>query len=306
MIDFHRQSQFELYNSVRNTLISDPDILIELEKFLTGYIVSVIKSNFVEIQNDYDEASYLYPFWQNYPPEDRGRQPIRDQYPWIEVGEHAVGSKLPRLLANSFDVRDTGIPAGADQRFVISSKKILQVTQGLTDSAWLFIDIKSVGPRDDQHHAVMSHNQISGNGVWQNPQGGVKNSIIQAIGRRKSHDFHPSIPPIYILSDATIAPVVIIALKPVYAMLEADHSEARNNGQPLGRIDIACIPNGLLLTQNPNYLDTYKGIFFPGKDDRSKDPKKLRARVSFQLLKKIHSWRVESICPMFLNLENPD
>jgi hypothetical protein len=45
-----------------------------------------------------------------------------DQYPWLEVGEHTIGAKLPRLLVNSFDVRDTGIPTGADQRFVISSK----------------------------------------------------------------------------------------------------------------------------------------------------------------------------------------
>jgi hypothetical protein len=257
--------------------------------------VSLVQSNLAEIKNDYNEASYLYPFWENYPPEDRGRQPIMDQYPWLEVGEHAIGAKLPRLLVNSFDVRDTGIPTGADQRFVISSKNILEATQGFTNSAWLFIDIKSVGPRDDQDHTVMSHNQVSGDGTWENSQAGVRNSILQAIGARASHDFHASIPPIYVLSDGTIAPVVIIALKPVYQMLQANHSNIRNNGQPLERIDVACIPNGLLLTQNPNYLNTYRGILFPGKDDKSKDPRKLRVRVSFSLLKKIHPWRVESI-----------
>jgi hypothetical protein len=257
--------------------------------------VSLVKSNLAEIKNDYNEASYLYPFWENYPPEDRGRQPIMDQYTWLEVGEHAIGAKLPRLLVNSFDVRDTGIPTGADQRFVISSKNILEATQGFTNSAWLFIDIKSVGPRDDQDHTVMSHNQVSGDGTWENSQAGVRNSILQAIGARASHDFHASIPPIYVLSDGTIAPVVIIALKPVYQMLQANHSNIRNNGQPLERIDVACIPNGLLLTQNPNYLNTYRGILFPGKDDKSKDTRKLRVRVSFSLLKEIHPWRVESI-----------
>jgi hypothetical protein len=295
VINLYRQQQFQLYNSARNYFIASPNALIELERFLTNHIVSLVKSNLAEIKNDYNEASYLYPFWENYPPEDRGRQPIMDQYPWLEVGEHTIGAKLPRLLVNSFDVRDTGIPTGADQRFVISSKNILEATQGFTNSAWLFIDIKSVGPRDDQDHTVMSHNQVSGDGTWENSQAGVRNSILQAIGARASHDFHASIPPIYVLSDGTIAPVVIIALKPVYQMLQANHSNIRNNGQPLERIDVACIPNGLLLTQNPNYLNTYRGILFPGKDDKSKDPRKLRVRVSFSLLKEIHPWRVESI-----------
>lgn len=295
MINLYRQQQFQLYNSARNYFIARPNALIELERFLTNHIVSLVQSNLAEIKNDYNEASYLYPFWENYPPEDRGRQPIMDQYPWLEVGEHAIGAKLPRLLVNSFDVRDTGIPTGADQRFVISSKNILEATQGFTNSAWLFIDIKSVGLRDDQDHTVMSHNQVSGDGTWENSQAGVRNSILQAIGARASHDFHASIPPIYVLSDGTIAPVVIIALKPVYQMLQANHSNIRNNGQPLERIDVASIPNGLLLTQNPNYLNTYRGILFPGKDDKSKDPRKLRVRVSFSLLKKIHPWRVESI-----------
>jgi hypothetical protein len=295
VINLYRQQQFQLYNSARNYFIARPNALIELERFLTNHIVSLVQSNLAEIKNDYNEASYLYPFWENYPPEDRGRQPIMDQYPWLEVGEHAIGAKLPRLLVNSFDVRDTGIPTGADQRFVISSKNILEATQGFTNSAWLFIDIKSVGPRDDQDHTVMSHNQVSGDGTWENSQAGVRNSILQAIGARASHDFHASIPPIYVLSDGTIAPVVIIALKPVYQMLQANHSNIRNNGQPLERIDVACIPNGLLLTKNPNYLNTYRGILFPGKDDKSKDPRKLRVRVSFSLLKEIHPWRVESI-----------
>lgn len=295
MINLYRQQQFQLYNSARNYFIARPNALIELERFLTNHIVSLVQSNLAEIKNDYNEASYLYPFWENYPPEDRGRQPIMDQYPWLEVGEHAIGAKLPRLLVNSFDVRDTGIPTGADQRFVISSKNILEATQGFTNSAWLFIDIKSVGPRDDQDHTVMSHNQVSGDGTWENSQAGVRNSILQAIGARASHDFHASIPPIYVLSDGTIAPVVIIALKPVYQMLQANHSNIRNNGQPLERIDVASIPNGLLLTQNPNYLNTYRGILFPGKDDKSKDTRKLRVRVSFSLLKEIHPWRVESI-----------
>lgn len=66
-------------------------------------------------------------------------------------------------------------------------------------------------------------------------------------------------------------------------------------GQPLEKIKIASIPNGLLLAENPNYIKQYPHLFFPGKDDKSKDLRKIRARVSFDILKKIDSWRVKEI-----------
>ncbi len=141
----------------------------------------------------------------------------------------------------------------------------------------------------------MSHNQISGSGNWNVLDNGVENSIIQATGTRTSHDFYPSLPPLVILSDGTIAPIIVIALKPVYKMLKPTRGNTRNDGQPLIRLDIACVPNGLLLTQQPNYLAQYNGLLFPGKDDKSKNPRKLRARVSFEILTKIASWRVKSI-----------
>jgi Restriction endonuclease BglI len=295
VINLHRHNQFNIYNLARQYFIENPISLIELEKFLTNHLVEIITTNILEIERDYNEASYLYPFWENYPPEDRGRQPIKDQYPWIEVGEHAVGSKLSRLLDRSFHLRDTGLPTGSDQRFMLTDDTIQAATHGYTNSAWFFVDIKSVGPRDDQDHTVMSHNQVSGDGIWLNPADGVKNTILQATGIRASHDFHASLPPIFVLSDGTIAPLVMLALKPVYQMLPTNISGIRNNGQPLERIDIACIPNGLLLTQQPNYLGSYKGLLFPGKDDKSKDPRKLRARISFDLLRKIAPWRVQTI-----------
>lgn len=69
----------------------------------------------------------------------------------------------------------------------------------------------------------------------------------------------------------------------------------KNVGQPLSKIKIACIPNGLLLTQAPNYIKNHPHLFFPGKDDKSKDPRKIRARVSFGVLKEIDDWRVKEI-----------
>lgn len=287
-------AQFDAYNRIRTRLIGDPNILVRLEKFLTDAVVSLLLKFKKEIQRDYDEASFLLPFWQTYPPDDRGRQPMGDQYPWIEVGEHAIGSKLPRMLATEFSLRDTGLPTGPDERFVVEHPEILKVTEGLTPAAWLFIDIKSVGPRDDADHAVMSHNQISGDGQWANLDDGVRNRILIATGAFRKHDFHCSVPPLFVLSDGTIAPTVILVVKPVYSM-EKVGKYGRNGGQPIGRIDVAAIPNGLLLLENPAFLKRFPGLLFPGKDDKSKNPLKMRARVSFQILRQLGSWRFQTV-----------
>ncbi len=294
MYNKYRKNQFATYQKVRQQLINDPSILVDLEKYFADTINELVITNLPAIQNDYNEASFLFPFWQNYPPDKRGRKPRGDQYPWIEVGEHAVGDKLPRLLQKYFEIRDVGIPTGPDKRFILSNDKIFEITKGITKSAWLFLDIKSVGPRDDFEHTVMSHNQISGDGIWDKEELGVKNSVMTASGKRISHKFYCSIPPIYILSDGTIAPVILIALKPVYKMLSLE-KKGNDGGQPLGRITIVTIPNGILLEESPAYLKKYPGLFFPGKDDKGKNPLKIRSRVSFDLLKKIANWRVRDI-----------
>jgi hypothetical protein len=290
MFSQFRAQQFATYTKAHAYFTANPNILIALEEELTNHLVSILRSNLAEIRRDYNEASYLYPFWQEYPPDDRGRQPVGDQYPWIEVGEHAVGAKLPRFLAKDFDVSDPGLPTGADQRFVLRSATIEKLTKSFTNAAWLFIDIKSVGPRDDQDHTVMSHNQVSGDGIWLKQTDGVRNTIVKAHGSRTFHDFHCGIPPLYVLSDNTVTPTVIVAIKPVYQMISSGGT-GRNQGQPLDRIDVACIPNGILLAKNPSYLKSHKGLLFPGKDDKSKKATKLRARVSFDLLRQIAPWR---------------
>ena len=282
--------QFEKYNDAREFFIKRPDVLSEIERFCISTIADFINSKKDEIRKDYNESSFLYPFWQNYPPDERGRQPKGDQFPWIEVGEQVFGSKLSRYMAEHFKVSDAGIPTGPDDRYVISSDEIKSIL-GITDSAWLFVDIKSVGPRDDQDHAVMSHNQISGNGKWKTETSGVKNDIMSAEGARVGHQFHCAIPPLYVLSSGKVAPVITIVIKPVYDML-ALHGET---GQPLKRVSIVCIPNGLLLSENPNYLQSHKGLLFPGKDDKDKNPLKVRARVSFEKIRSIDEWRFVDI-----------
>jgi hypothetical protein len=287
MFNKYREQQFNRYNEARTHFINNPDSLMQIERFCMDLLSEFITKNHDEIQRDYNEASFLYPFWQNYPPEERGRMPKGDQYPWIEVGEHIFCPKLSRFLASSFAIRDTGIPTGPDDRYIIAGEKIKSVLE-ITDSLWLFVDIKSVGPRDDQEHAVMSHNQISGNGKWTEKDFGITNDTMIARGQWVSHPFYCAIPPLFVLSDGTIAPVIHIVLKPVYKMLGLEREE---KGQPLGRVSLVSIPNGILLAENPHYLHTYPGLLFPGKDDKEKDPRKVRARVSFEILRQIAEWR---------------
>lgn len=291
MFSQFRAKQFETYNRARLHFCKHPEQLIELERFLHAVLRTRIEEDIHRIRRDYNEASYLYPFWQNYPPDARGNHPVGDQFPWIEVGEHALGERLFRYL-HDFTVLDTGIPTGADQRFVIKSDVIAKITGGFTNSAWLHIDIKSAGPRDDFDHTVMSHNQVSGDGLWTNSEDGLRNTILKAVGARAQHDFHCSVPPIYVLSDDTIAPVVTMVIKPVYAMLGL---AGPNRGQPLSRLTFASIPNGLLLCVNPAYLKSTPGLLFPGKDDKDKNPFKIRARVHFPTLRAIAAWRVTDL-----------
>ena len=95
-----------------------------IERFCMDVLLDFIKRNHDEIKRDYDEASFLYPFWQNYPPDKRGRQPKGDQYPWIEVGEQVLCPKIARYLDDRFQVTDTGLPSGPDDRHIISGRQL--------------------------------------------------------------------------------------------------------------------------------------------------------------------------------------
>ena len=291
MFNTYRDIQFELYNEAFKYYAKHPECLIEIERFVTNEICHFIDLHLPEIKRDYDEASYLHSFWKNYTPLDRGRSPVGDQYPWIEVGEQVFGNKLSRYFSANFGVKDSGLPSGSDDRCIISSERIKQIL-GVTDSVWVFIDIKSAGPRDNFEHAVMSPYQVSGTGDWKKKGDGITNKPIVAKGKLVSHDFLCSLSPIYVLSDATVAPLATFVIKPVYTMLREGEETV---GQPLERIKVACVPNGVLLTQNPNYLQSYPGLFFPGKDDKKKDLRKIRARVSFEVLREIDAWRVVEI-----------
>lgn len=282
---------YKNYVNLRNNFIANPNQLIKIEQFCTELVNKEIINNYDEIERDYNEASYLNAFWSNYPPEDRGRAPVGDQVPWIEVGEHAVGHKLSRIIGNIYAVSEVGLPAGADNRFVLYSEHIAEITDGITDCVFIFLDIKSVGPRDNFNHTVISPYQVSGDGKWSSPEQNMINSTMKATGKIVAHTFYPAISPIYPLSNGHTAPTIHLFVKPVYKMLNLNSDGMK--GQPLESIKNICIPNGLLLTENPNYLAAYPRLFFPGKDDKKKDPQKIRVRVSFDILSEIAPWRVQ-------------
>lgn len=292
---FHEfiNDQFSAYKHSFDYFSRHPECLIDIEAFVMKEMRHFIDLHLPEIVRDYNEASYLYPFWKNYPPLERGRKPKGDQYPWIEIGEQVFGNKLARHFAANFSVKDSGLPSGSDDRCVIASERIKELLH-ITDSVWVFVDIKSAGPRDDFNHAVMSPYQISGSGKWVTVDDGIINNPIMARGTRVRHKFYCALSPIYVLSDGTIAPLVTFAIKPVYDMLY-DKGNGETIGQPLKKIKVASIPNGILLTANPNLNRQFPHLFFPGKDDQGKDCRKRRARVDFDILMKIAPWRVSEI-----------
>lgn len=147
---------YDNYILARHYFIKHPQSLINIEHFSTNIVNGIIALNYTEFERDYNEASYLYAFWANYPPYDRGRSLVGDQIPWIEVGEHAIDHKLTRFISYMYPIREVGLPSGTDNRFILYSREISQLTQGFTNCVFLFLDIKSVGPRDNSDHIVIS------------------------------------------------------------------------------------------------------------------------------------------------------
>lgn len=280
----------EQYIKIRKFLVDNKQIITEIEQSATDQLYQLIVQNKSNIENDYNCASDLRPFWLNYPPDDRGRQPRGDQIPWIEVGEHAVGDNVISNIHHLGEVRFQGIPAGPDIRYTVINDQIKRISNGFIDGYWSMTDVKSVGPRDNFDHAVMSHNQVSGSGEFDAETGGILNSIMTATGSRASHEFHCSLPPLYILPDGRILLTVTLFIKPIYNM-----GDGEIFSQKLSEIKVGCIPNGLLLSGKGGYLEQYPGLLYPGKDDKGKNPKKLRARIDFKILEKLDKWRLQSI-----------
>ena len=71
MFTQYARDQFDLYQRAVDFYKKNYKNLINIEYFIMKEICHFIDLYLPEIQRDYNEASYLYSFWKNYPPLDR-------------------------------------------------------------------------------------------------------------------------------------------------------------------------------------------------------------------------------------------
>ncbi len=230
------------------------------------YLQKLVADTAPRIADDFSAAIDLMPYWANYPPVQRGRAPTGTSVPWSEVGQTAIGFNMIRALSLSNpNIRFPGLPSGADIRF-------------LTHDALIHFDVKVTGPNDYPGEVVASPNQISGDGrIWHS---GVINSPVAVTGNRASMIFQPELPPFYVIDDR-IYPCLTFFLKGIYTVEAIGH-------QPLVRLELICVPNGLLAFESLKYA-AEPGLFIPGKDEKSHLKKRIRVRM--EPLSRIAFWR---------------
>src|SRR6185503_18699022 len=127
-----------------------------------------------------------------------------------------------------------------------------------TDDALIHFDVKMTGPNDNANEVVVPPQQVSGDGsLW---QVGMLSKSFLVVGERRSINFQPKLPPFYII-DGTVRLCLTYFLKVIYTVEEF-------GVQPLGYLEVACLPNGLLLFDGPKYAET-PGLLIPGKDTKT-------------------------------------
>lgn len=260
------------YFSIRSDLLKDnQSYLLTVEQYYMQFLVKTTLSVVDSIYRDFGYTKELYPFWNNYPPRQRGRSPTGQSIPWGEVGEKTVGLWLARAIAKGEpSITYPGLPLGGDIRFA-------------TGDALIHLDLKLTGPNDNPHEIVASPHQVSGDGLlWEND--GVKNSPVVAYGKKATMDFQPELPPFYLL-EARVRICLTYFVKAIYTVQSF-------NEQPLDYLELVCIPNGLLLFDGPVYAST-KGLLIPGKDE--KHYAKKRARFRLDPLANLAAWRCVKI-----------
>ncbi len=259
------------YFRIRSALEANQNQLHAVEQRYMQFLVETTLSIADAIYRDFGYAKDLYPFWTNYPPRQRGRSPTGQSTPWGEVGEKTIGLRLTRAIAeNDPSIFYPGLPLGGDIRFA-------------TNDALIHFDIKLTGPNDNPDEIVASPHQISGDGLhWEN--NGVKNSLVTVQGSKASMDFQPELPPLYVLEDTTKVCLTYF-LKAVYTVQSLSE-------QPLKYLELACVPNGLLMFAGPSYASR-RGLLIPGKDKKHYIKKRTRVRLSE--LSNLGFWRCVKI-----------
>jgi hypothetical protein len=241
--------------------------IVALEQKYTDLLVDVTFRAADSIYTDFCQVTELRPFWSNYPPSQRGRAPSGTAIPWAEVGEKAISQNLVRAITlEDPSITFPGLPLGGDVRFA-------------TNEALIHFDVKLTGPNDRADEIVASPHQISGDGIrWENS--GVANSPVVVRGARANMDFQPELPPFYVLNGRPLICLTYF-LKAVY--------EVRSMGdQPLRYLELASVPNGLLMFDGARLANT-AGLLIPGKDGQSHEKK--RTRVRLEPLANLNTWR---------------
>ena len=101
--------------------------------------------------------------------------------------------------------------------------------------------------------------------------------------------FQPELPPFYVLNNRPLVCLTYF-LKAVY--------EVKSIGdQPLKYLEVACVPNGLLMFDKPQLART-PGLLIPGKDEQTYLKK--RTRVRLEPLANLHDWR----CIQIVKVDN--
>lgn len=258
------------YYCMRDSILQNPQKLIDIEREYMGILLEIVKGAAPHIHREFARPKDLFPFWINYSPRQRGRSASGDAVPWGDMGEKVVSGYFSKVLSETLpSITFPGSPIGADVRFA-------------TEDALIHFDFKLTGPNDRDDEIVASPNQISGDGAeWQD--GGVKNTSHLVVGPKGGRmNFEPTLPPLYELDGR---PLICLTF-----FLEVVYKVQEFGDQPLQHLELACVPNGLLMFQGPDYATNYNGLLIPGKDDRTKLEGK-RVRVRLDPLARIASWR---------------
>lgn len=256
----------ENYLSVRSTILSRIDELIDAERRYMRFLTEIVSKAAPQIVADFDRAIELLPFWINYQPRQRGRAYSGTSIPWSEVAETTIGSNIIRKISESSEkINFPGLPSGADIRFA-------------TDDVLIHFYVKVTGPNDRADEVVASPNQISGDGVaW---KAGLVNSPVVVRGQRATMKFQPELAPFYLMEGKVLFCLTYF-LKGIYIV-------ERLGYQPINYIELICVPNGLLLFDGPLYAKT-PGLLIPGKDEKTFAKKRTRVRLG--PLGEIGDWR---------------
>lgn len=264
------------YFQIRTSILNHPQKILEIEEHYTQFFLNILSKIIEDIHLDFTENTHeLLPFWQNYPPEQRGRKPTGTAIPLLELGEKTISFHLLKSLTHHLpDINFPGLPSGGDIRFS-------------TKDALIHLDIKLTGPNDNSDELVVPPNQVSGDGQnWKNE--GVFNSVwpvLYQTGTRKgriNYHFHPKLPPFYVLHSQTLLCLTFF-IKAVYRVEDFGI-------QPLVYMELVCVPNGLLLFENDRFAET-EGLIIAGKDEKSKAENTLRIRIRLNTLATLHRWR---------------